>query len=146
MSARARHASVKKPLTPDRKAVSCGAKNAEGKPCAAAAVRGTQRCLFHTKGQASRAGREGGRPKVRPDVSQLKKFTPPKDAGEMRLLLATMICEMREAKIDLELASKIAYVASVFLKSAEIEELKEVRTKVQELETRFAAVKGAPRR
>ena len=134
-----RQANVRSPLTPDRKPVRCTGKTASGGPCRAATVRGTQRCLFHTRDQASRIGREGGRPRFQYDVSKLKKFAPPKDAGEMRLLLSTMVIEMREGKIEVELATKVSYVASVFLKSAEQEDMRFVKAELEELKSRFAS-------
>jgi hypothetical protein len=140
---KARRPSSQSSLTPDRKPVRCTGKTANGGPCRAATVRGTERCLFHTRDQASRIGREGGRPRFQYDVSKLAKFKPPKDAGEMRHLLATMIIEMREGKIEVELATKVSYVASVFLKSAEQEDMKFVKAELEELKNKLAATNAA---
>jgi hypothetical protein len=139
---------VKTPI-PDRKPVRCVGKTKGGGPCRAATVRGTDRCLFHTRDQAARMGREGGRPRFQYDVSKLKKFAPPKDAAEMRLLLATMVIEMREGKIEVELATKVSYVASVFLKSTgQEEELRrfqdEMKPKVDRLQEIVDAMKNGP--
>ncbi len=131
--------------SPHGKPVKCVAKTKSGEPCTAATVRGTDRCLFHTRNQAARIGREGGRPRFQYDVSKLKKFAPPKDASEMRHLLATMIIEMREGKIDVELATKVSYVASVFLKSAEQEDMKFVKAELEELKRRLDARAAAQR-
>jgi len=119
--------------SPHSKPVKCVAKTKSGEPCTAATVRGTDRCLFHTRNQASRIGREGGRPRFQYDVSRLKKFAPPESAADMRRLLATIVIEMREGKIEVELATKISYVASVFLKSSEQEDMKQVKEELAAL-------------
>ena len=51
----------------------------------------------------------------------------------MRRLLATIVIEMREGKIEVELATKISYVASVFLKSSEQEDMKQVKEELAAL-------------
>jgi uncharacterized protein (UPF0216 family) len=117
----------------------CQAKSARsGKPCTARPIRGTKYCNMHTENRASLLGKLGGHPRLQFDVSKLKRFAPPNDAGEMRHLLAVMIIEMREGKIDVELATKVSYVASVFLKSAEQEDMKFVKAELEELKKRFS--------
>jgi hypothetical protein len=122
--------------SPHGKAVRCVGKTASGEPCRAATVRGTNRCLFHTRDKAAQAGREGGRPRFQYDTSKLKKFAPPENAADMRKLLATMVIEMRSGLIDVELATKISYVASVFLKSSEQEDMRLVKAELEELRAR----------
>jgi len=101
---------------------------------------------MHTRGRAAQAGREGGRPRFQYDTSKLTKFKPPENAADMRKLLATMVIEMRSGLIDVELATKTSYVASVFLKSAEQEDMKFVKAELEEMKARFATVKGTIRR
>lgn len=143
--ARARRASRSVP-SPHGKTVRCVGRTASGEPCRAATVRGTNRCLFHTRDKAAQAGREGGRPRAQYDTSKLKKFAPPESAADMRKLLATMVIEMRSGLIDVELATKVSYVASVFLKSAEQEDMKFVKAELEELKRRFGSTPERGRR
>jgi hypothetical protein len=65
----------------------CRAKNKAGKPCAAPAVEGADRCVMHS-GRAAELGRKGGRRRAVYSPEGLKEFAPPKTAAELRDLLA----------------------------------------------------------
>jgi len=145
-ASRARRASRLGGLTPA--VYRCSAKNASGDPCKAAPLKGTRLCPLHTKNRASLLGQRGGRPRVQFDVSRLTKFKPPENATDMRKMLAAMVIEMREGRIDLELATKTAYVAGIFLKSSEQEDMVYVKAELAELKSRLdarAAAQGGRR-
>ena len=79
------------------------------------------------------------------DVSRLARFAPPENATDMRKMLAAMVIEMREGRIDLELATKVAYVAGIFLKSSEQEDMTYVKAELEELKRRLDARQAAQR-
>lgn len=64
----------------------------------------------------------------------------------MRKMLAAMVIEMREGRIDLELATKTAYVAGIFLKSSEQEDMTYVKAELEELKRRLDARQAAQKR
>ncbi len=137
---KARRAAGREALTPT--VYRCAAKNASGDPCKAAPLKGSKLCSFHTKNRASLLGQRGGRPRVQFDTSRLTKFKPPENPSDMRKLLAAMVIEMREGRIDLELATKTAYVAGIFLKSSEQEDMAYVKAELAELQRRVGATGG----
>ena len=54
----------------------CRAKNKAGKPCAAPAVEGTDRCVMHS-GRAAELGRKGGRRRAVHSPDELKSCLIP---------------------------------------------------------------------
>src|SRR5579862_6011413 len=94
---------------------------------------------MHLPGGAAACGRVGGKRRATYDVTQLKKFAPPEDATAMRKMLAVMITEMRDGKIEPKLASGIGYVAGIFLKSVECEAITELRERLAKLEGKAEA-------
>jgi hypothetical protein len=86
----------------------CSGITRSGKPCQAAPVGATGRCLMHTQGMASMLGTRGGhrRAVFRPDG--LVQFTPPRTPDELLLLIAATIVEVREARMDTKVANAIA--------------------------------------
>jgi len=109
----------------------CRAKNKAGKPCAAPAVEGADRCVMHS-GRAAELGGKGGRRRSVYSPDRLKEFAPPKTAAELRDLLAQSITEIRSGKLDPKLANSISYLGTGFLRALE----------VSDLETRLAALEA----
>jgi hypothetical protein len=72
----------------------------------------------------------------------LTKFAPPENPTDMRKILAATVIEMREGRIDLELATKTAYVAGIFLKSSEQEDMQKVKAELEELWARVGRKEG----
>ena len=121
----------------------CGARTRHGSLCPAAAIKGTDRCLLHTSGVAHGMGQVGGARRKQYDVSKLEKFAPPRDAADMRKVLATMVIEMRSGAIDPGLATKIAFVCGVFLKAAENEVIEKVVAELDALKQKVYGTRGA---
>jgi hypothetical protein len=65
----------------------------------------------------------------------LEPFTRPQNAGEMQLLLAQTIVEVRSGKMDPRIANTIAYLGTAFLSALETWQLE---TRLEALESRFA--------
>jgi len=83
--------------------------------------------------------------RLHPD-RRLPRFDPPENASDMRKLLAHLTIEVREGRINPQLAVRIAFIAGVFLRSSEIEELREVRAEMAELKRRFEEQEQAKKR
>ena len=100
----------------------CHAENKAGKPCGAPAVGATNRCVMHS-GMATELGSKGGRRRTvyRPD--DLKEFPAPKNAADLRDLLAQAIIEIRTGKLDPKLANSISYLGAGFLRAVEVADL-----------------------
>jgi hypothetical protein len=100
----------------------CHQKNSVGKPCGAPAVGGTNLCVMHSGG-AAELGSKGGRRRTvyRPD--SLKEFPAPKNAADLRDLLAQSILEIRTGKLDPKLANSISYLGTGFLRALGVSDL-----------------------
>lgn len=83
--------------------------------------------------------------RLHPD-RRLPRFDPPENASDMRKLLAHLTIEVRERRIDPQLAARIAFIAGVFLRSSEIEELRDIRAEMAELKRRFEEQDQAKKR
>jgi hypothetical protein len=111
-------------------AMKCGAKNKAGKPCGAAAIGGTKRCVMHS-GRAVELGSKGGRRRARFNPEGLAEFTAPKNAADLRDLLAQSIVEIRTGKMDPKLANAVGYVGASYLRALEVSD---VETRLEKLE------------
>lgn len=103
----------------------CTAITRSGKSCQAAPVGGTNppRCLMHQPGQAALLGSRGGHRRAVFDPSGLVVFEPPKNPGELLLLIATTICEVREGRMDPKVANSISYLGTSFLNAVGVADL-----------------------
>ncbi len=108
----------------------CGAKNKAGKPCGAAAIEGTNRCLMHS-GRAAELGSKGGRRRTVYSPENLKKFKAPRSAADLRDLLAQSIVEIRTGKMDPKLANAVGYVGASYLRALEVSD---VEARLEKLE------------
>jgi hypothetical protein len=84
---------------------------------------GKKKCLFHTGDNAAALGARGGRRRAIFNPEGLEPFTAPKNAGNLRDLLAWSIVEIREGKLDPKLANSISYLGAGFLKALEFSDL-----------------------
>lgn len=100
----------------------CSAKNKAGKPCGAPAVNGTTRCHMHS-GRAKELGSRGGHRRSVYAPENLKDFSAPRTADELRELLAQSIIEIRAGKLDPKLANSISYLGAGFLRALEVADL-----------------------
>jgi len=100
----------------------CDRRNAEGKPCGAPAVRGTNKCVMHS-GRAAELGSRGGRRRTAYSCESLKEFSAPKTAADLRDLLGQSIVEVRDGRLDPKLANSMSYLGTGFLRALEISEL-----------------------
>lgn len=109
----------------------CRAMNKAGEPCGAPAVGTTERCVMHS-GRAAELGSKGGRRRTVYGPDGLKEFRAPKNASDLRDLLAQSIVEIRTGRLDPKLANSISYLGTGFLRAVE----------VSDLESRLAALEG----
>lgn len=114
----------------------CKAIARSGERCKTAPVRGTKYCMMHTGDNAQRLGAKGGRRRAIYNPEGLEPFTRPQNAGEMQLLLAQTIVEVRSGKLDPRVANTIAYLGTAFLSALETWQLE---SRLQALEARLTA-------
>jgi len=104
-------------------------------------------------GRAAELGSKGGRRRTVYSLEGVKKFDPPKNAAELRDLLAHSIVETRTEKLDPKLANSLAYLATGFLRALEVADLErrlaileaEVTVRDFETENRAAGKDAGPR-
>ena len=118
-----------------RKEARCKAVTKSGVPCRNAPLHNTKFCLLHTGDNAQRLGARGGRRRAIYNPDGLEPFARPQNAGEMQMLLAQTIVEVRSGKMDPRVANTIAYLGTSFLSALETWELE---NRLQTLEARFA--------
>ena len=82
-------------------------------------------------GRAAQLGRKGGRRRAIYAPARLKEFAAPKDAADLRDLLAQAIIEIRAGILDPKLANSISYLGASFLRAVE---LADIEARVAELE------------
>jgi hypothetical protein len=101
----------------------CAAKARSGERCKSAPVRGKKRCLFHLGDNASVFGARGGRRRAIFNPDGLEPFTAPKNAGDLLLLLAQTIVEVRSGRLEPRVANSLSYVAGAFMSALETSDL-----------------------
>jgi hypothetical protein len=96
----------------------------DGSDCGARALTGKECCALHADpGKAAELGRKGGRRRAIYAPDRLKDFAAPKDAADLRDLLAQSIIEMRAGMLDPKLANAISYLGMGFLRAVELADL-----------------------
>lgn len=118
----------------------CKAVTRAGDRCSNAPVQNTKFCLMHTGDNAQLLGAKGGRRRAIYNPEGLEPFTRPQNAGEMQLLLAQTIVEVRSGKLDPRVANTIAYLGTAFLSALETWQLE---SRLEALEARITADKSA---
>jgi general stress protein YciG len=110
----------------------CQATTKAGRRCAAPAVRGGNYCPFHADpSRAAELGRKGGRRGTNFSLERLKQVPSPKNAADLRDLLAQSIVELRAGELEPRVANSISYLGSGFLRAIEIAD---VEARLQTLE------------
>jgi len=74
-------------------------------------------------GRAATLGSKGGRRRTVYCPEALKEFAPPRNAAELRDLLAQSIVEIRNGNLDPKLANSISYLGTGFLRALEVSDL-----------------------
>ena len=103
----------------------CRMKNKAGRPCSAPAVGNTKRCVMHS-GRAAELGSKGGRRRTRFNPVELMLFSAPKNAADVRDLLAQSMFDVRNGQLQPRAAKSICDLASEFLKSLEVRTIEEL--------------------
>jgi hypothetical protein len=115
-AARLKLRAVPRRLTPEGAipdgAKRCIAKARSGERCKSAPLHGKKKCAFHTGNTAAELGARGGRRRAIFNPEGLEPFAAPKDAGDLLLLLAQTIVEVRSGKVDSRVANTIGYVGA----------------------------------
>jgi hypothetical protein len=102
----------------------CRRKKRDGSDCRARALIGKEYCALHADpGRAAEIGRKGGRRRTNYAPDRLKDFAAPKDAADLRDLLAQSIVEIRAGVLDSKLANAISYLGMGFLRAVELADL-----------------------
>jgi hypothetical protein len=114
----------------------CQKKKRDGSDCRARALSGRKYCALHAdSGKARELGSKGGRRRARFNPEGLAEFAAPKNAADLRDLLAQSIVEIRTGKMDPKLANAVGYVGASFLRALEVSEIEPRLQKLeQELE------------
>jgi general stress protein YciG len=116
----------------------CQATTKAGRRCAAPAVRGGNYCSLHSDpSRAVELGRKGGRRRTNYSPEGLKKFPSPKNAADLRDLLAQSIVELRAGELDPRVANAISYLGTGFLRTIEVAD---VEARLQALERELQPV------
>ena len=100
----------------------CKARTKSGQPCKGAAGKNGL-CLLHAYPErAAELGRKSGQARRNCVLSDepLLVLQPPRTALEVRDVLGQVMAELRARHVDPRVASTLAYVASVLLKSIEV--------------------------
>lgn len=119
----------------------CQRTKRDGTQCGARALAGKDACAFHSDpSKAAELGGRGGRRRTVFAPESLKQFAPPKDAAELRDLLACSIVEIREGKLDPKLANSISYLGAGFLRALEASE---IQPRIEALEREIERAKAA---
>jgi len=110
----------------------CEKKKRDGNQCRARARSGHKYCALHAEpGKAAELGSKGGRRRAVYSPDALQEFTAPRNAADLRDLLAQSIIEIRAGKLDPKLANSISYLGTGFLRAIEFADL---QARIEELE------------
>jgi hypothetical protein len=124
----------------------CTATKKNGEPCASQALPGRDTCLFHDESrqeEAKAARRRGAKARNKP------RAVLPADApdvtleshGDVMVLMARTINEMRKGLIDVKIATATGFLAGVFMKALEGGKLALLLALLQK---RIARLEGKP--
>ena len=116
----------------------CEHKNGQGKRCGARALTGKNSCALHAQpGRAAELGSKGGRRRSVYKPGDLREFTAPRTAADLRDLLAESIVEIRAGKLDPRVATAVGYLGASYLRALEVSDL-EARLNALEINQRSA--------
>jgi hypothetical protein len=102
----------------------CESKRRDGGRCGARAVVGKKCCALHSEpGRAAILGGKGGRRRTVYSPIDLKEFSAPKCAADLRDLMAESIVEIRSGKMDPRIANALGYLGASYLRALEAADL-----------------------
>jgi hypothetical protein len=111
----------------------CEHKKRDGERCGARALTGKNSCALHAEpARAAELGSKGGRRRSMYRPSDLREFTAPKTAADLRDLLAESIVEIRAGKLDPRIATAVGYLGASYLRALEVSD---VEARLSTLET-----------
>src|SRR5262245_42380153 len=102
----------------------CGALTKKGTPCPAPPT-ATGRCYLHSidREQAAELGRRGGLKNRHVRPYEMVELPPLDTAEDVRLLLANVIADVRNRRVEPRVATSISQIASTLLKAIEVADL-----------------------
>lgn len=116
----------------------CEHRKRDGERCRARAVTGKNSCALHAQpGRAAELGSKGGRRRSVYKPGDLREFTAPKTAADLRDLLAESIVEIRAGKLDSRIATAVGYLGASYLRALEVSDV-EARLNALEINQRSA--------
>jgi hypothetical protein len=101
----------------------CIAKARSGERCKSAPMRGKKKCMFHTGNFARTLGSKGGHRRAIFNPDELKEFSAPKSASDLKDLLAQSLVDVRRGNLDPRVANSISCLGAGFVKAIEISDL-----------------------
>lgn len=116
----------------------CEHRKRDGERCRARALTGKNSCALHAQpGRAAELGSKGGRRRSVYKPGDLREFTAPKTAADLRDLLAESIVEIRAGKLDPRIATAVGYLGASYLRALEVSDV-EARLNALEINQRSA--------
>jgi hypothetical protein len=110
----------------------CQAKTKAGRPCAAPAVRGGIYCALHANPErAAQLGRKGGRKNRRTYEANQWEGSAPRNACDVKNLLAEAMAEIRAGRMDPKLGTTLGYLGTLLLKAIETSDIEERLEKLE---------------
>ena len=110
----------------------CEQKKRDGSDCRARAVIGQRFCSLHSwPGRAAGLGRRGGSRRAIFAADRLKEFAHPKEAADLKDLLARSIIDIRAGALDPKVANSMAYLGACFLRATGVADIEE---RIEDLE------------
>ena len=102
----------------------CQKEKRDGSRCGARALSGKKHCALHADpSRAAVLGSKGGRRRTVYKPEDLKKFPAPKNAADLRDLLAESIIEIRTGRMDPKMANALGYIGASYLRAIEVSDL-----------------------
>jgi len=113
--------------------IRCQKTKRDGNTCKASALIGKKYCALHSDdGRAAELGSKGGRRRSVYKPGDLREFTAPKTASDLRDLLAESIVEIRAGKLDPRVGNALGYLGASYLRALEVSE---IESRLDALET-----------
>jgi hypothetical protein len=102
----------------------CQKMKPDDKQCRAPALAGKKHCSLHAEpGRAKELGSKGGRRRTLRPPDGLRDFAAPKNAADLRDLLAESIIEIRAGKLDPRVANALGYLGASYLRALEVSDV-----------------------
>lgn len=112
----------------------CTSKTLRGKPCGAWALQGKTKCALHSDSElaAKLGAKHGQRIRLEPLDTASPLPCLPKTALDVRDVLAKVVAEVQDRKMDSRTANALAYVGTSLLRAIELSELEDRLKRIQE--------------